>query len=758
MASRVCVLGRSFALVVALTCSAQAEDSPSPFTPSLASPDGSPIIAIFPPRLAAVARPLPHIATPPPGEQVPELDKLRFMAELAERVDARWHLSESPTWRAIMGWPEANESMALMPPGDALDKGLLRYPVPQGKADPSADFRASLALAWLDEARFSCQFPLRARFLAQQSLTPGPLPLERGRCRAFEGWAHPDEVADIELIYVAQRWQDVTASMGHIVFRIRKRRIDGGNDGSRVVGPSSETAFAYIAKDPADTPNYMFRGLTGGLTAGVELERFGDLWARYGVREGRDLHVYRLVLSDEERRFLLAEVFAQSRYDMKVPYAFLTVNCATMAYDTLRSLLPELPHRSDLLVHPHEVVSLLLEHGRAVPRGTIPARKTEAREAERRREALGDSLARTLTTLPQLARAHAARWSRPASRAATLRELVHALEGDLLRSAEPTASSASREAIDTLAAWADAVLDVEAFAVDQATHGYSPGASSPALEAALDLRSLLPASPRYETGLHEPLDLQPLPAGPTRPSGSRRATVQVHALSPLSSTDPTTTRLGLGWQTSVLDEDIGEPRLVTLARGSRMRLLVNELVVSSDGAGLTVERDRLVLVDSLTLGDGVRTDTGWVGARLGFGFGLELMSMPRIGLPFMVHLYGGPTLTLATSRDFSNHLALQLDLDAATWTRVAHGDALFRVTSGLVLEAGLALGDAHRLRLRGRLAPGLDLGGGVLELSASLRLELALVPESGIFLVISGSYRHGAPVAPPLDATIGIAF
>jgi hypothetical protein len=201
-----------------------------------------------------------------------------------------------------------------------------------------------------------------------------------------------------------------------------------------------------------------------------------------------------------------------------------------------------------------------------------------------------------------------------------------------------------------------------------------------------------------------------------------------------------------------------EERLVSLARGSRMRLLVNELVLSSDGGSLSVERDRLVLIDSLTLGDGVRTDLGWVGARLGFGFGLELMSMPRVGLPFMVHLYGGPTLTLANSRDFSNHVALQLDLDVATWTRVAHGDALFRMTGGLVLDAGFALGDAHRLRLRGRLAPGFDLGGGVLELSAVLKLELALIPSSGIFLVLTGSYRHGAPVRMPLDATLGIAF
>jgi hypothetical protein len=482
------------------------------------------------------------------------------------------------------------------------------------------------------------------------------------------------------------------------------------------------------------------------------------LWARYGIREGRDLHVYRLVLNDEERRFLLAEVFAQSRYDMKVPYAFLTVNCATMAYDTLRSLLPDLPHRSDLLVHPHEVVSLLLKHNRAVPRGTIPARKTEARDAERRREALGESLARTLTTLPEVNRAHAARWSRPASRAATLREVVHALESKLRVADSSHHLPVHGDNLHTLAAWADAVLDVEAFAVDQATHGYTPGASSPALEAALDLRSLLPASPRYESGLHEPLDLKPLHAGPTRPSGSRRATIELHTLSNLGSTDAATTRFGLGWQTSVLDEEIGEPRLVSLARGSRMRLLVNELVLSSDGAGLSVERDRLVLVDSLTLGDGVRTDTGWVGARLGFGFGLELMSMPRLGLPFMVHLYGGPTLTLAASRDFSNHLALQLDLDVATWTRVAHGDALFRMTGGLVLDAGLALGVAHRLRLRGRLAPGLDLGGGVLELSATLKLELALIPDSGIFLVLAGSYRHGAPVLTPLDATLGIAF
>lgn len=694
-----------------------------------AEPDPD-LVARFPLSLAEVARPLPR-ALQPDLESQPSLhDRLAAMAELAGRLDDRHQYSQSASWRAIMGWPE--HSMGLFPSSDPLDEGLERYPVPAGRADPATDFRASLALSWLDPRRFSCQFPLRARFLARAALTPpGPLPLERGACRAFGNWVDSQSV-DIDVIYVAQRWQDASATMGHVIFRLRKRDTD------HVVGASSEIAFAYVAKDPADTPGYMWKGLTGELTAGVEIERFGDVWARYGAREGRDLHVYRLNLSDEERLFFLAEVFAQSRHQMRVPYAFLTVNCATMAWDTLRSVLPELPEHDGLLVHPHEVISMLLSARRVTPRGTIAARKTLARDAEAERETLGSQLTQQVAI-----EAHEQRWRSPAARADALKVLSAALE-----------SAGPQDPIRTdavLISWADLTLDIEAFALDQETGGYRPGATGPALEAALELRALLPARDGHESlASHEPLLLAQTPAGGVRRSGSRQSSLAARVF-----VDDQAARPGLSWQTSVLDEQVGEARLVSLNPGARMRLLVNELVVVLNGESLEIERDRLVLVDSLTLGDTMRTDNGWFFSRLGFGFGAELMTRPRAGLPFFVQVHGGPALTLGHSRDFAEHLALTLELDLTGAARTG-GEGLLRVAAAFGLEASVGLG-LSRIRVRGQVRPGLALEGPVLTFGASVFFEIPLTM-NGLTLVGSAVWARGGPATVPLETSLGLSF
>lgn len=693
------------------------------------------IIALLPPQLASVVRPMP------PMPDASMRSKLAWMAELAHRVDERERLSATTAWRAVMGWAEASDEGGLLPPSPAADLGLERYPVPLGRTDPAIDFAASVALAWLDVRHFSCDFPLRARFLRDNGLAPaGPLPIEAGRCKAFEAWARPDEVTAIDLVYVAQRWQDAAATMGHVLFRVRRTSTG-------VVGPSFETVFSYIAKDSADTPGYMLKGMTGGLTAGVKLDAFGDIWARYGVREGRDLHVFELRLSADERRFLLAEVFAQDRRGMKVPYAFFTTNCATLAWDTLRAVLPELPEHDGLLVHPHEVASMMLRADRATARGVIPAVRTLARRAEQKREALAalDEVAREL---PELLAAHARRWEDVETRAQALRALKQAL-------VDRTVSDGTKV---QLAAWTDAVLDIEAFAVDQAQHGYVPGTTSPALEAALDLRASLPAGEVFEEDdpVIDPTLLTPFASAPVGPSGSRRSAI-LAGVSDLGDSAGGA-RATLAWQTSVLDEAVGEPRQVVLAGHARMRLLVNELTLSSGlGGDVAIESERLVIVDSASYANGVHTDQSWFGSHLGFAFGLETRTHPREGLPFALLATVGPTLTLAASDDWSSHIVIEASVRLASWARVDDGDPAFRSTLGFALALAAPLGDANRVHLYTRIAPGYDLGGFALEHELTLGLDFAL-GHGGLFLVLAASHRGGLPVGDGPEAHLGIAY
>lgn len=375
---------------------------------------------VLTPPLAAVLHPVP----PLPSDAME--DKLAWVAELARRADRSHGYSRSTAWRVLMGWPEVGDEGQLLGSGAAPDTSLSRYPVPGGRTDPALDFAASVALAWLDPKHFSCDFPLRARFLVDEGLVRGPLPLEEGRCRDFERWADLSRVEAIDTMYATPSWSDPSASMGHILFRIRHRGE------VRMTGQSFEPVFAYAAIDDPETPLYMLMGLVGELTASMTFEAMGEVYARYGQRESRDLIVYELKLSERELRFMLAEVYAQRMRKMAVPYAFLTTNCATLAYGLVRAVMPELPKRTDFLMHPHEVISALLEAQRARPVGLLPSGVTRARHAER---VLEDERADEVTRLD--AAIDLETWAIDRRRAAHTAEVSSArLDGLLNRRAE----------------------------------------------------------------------------------------------------------------------------------------------------------------------------------------------------------------------------------------------------------------------------------------------------------------------------------
>ncbi len=648
------------------------------------------------PPLAAVLAPLPPLTT------TSQEDKLAWVAELARRADAHHGYSSTPAWRAIMNWPEPADGLGAATGEPAPDRSLERYPVPRGREDPGLDFAASVALAWLDARRFSCDFPLRARFLVDHGLVRGPLPLEAGRCGAFERWADLERVEAIELIYVTPSWSDPSASMGHVIFRIRHSSQE------RITGHSFEPVFAYAAIDnPETTPFYILQGLTGLLTASMTFETMGDAYKRYGEKEGRDLIIYELDLTPRERRFFLAEVYTQRMKKMAIPYAFLTTNCATLAHDLVRAVLPELPRRSSFLMHPHEVVSALLEAGRAHPKALLPSAITRARAAERTVERLS---------------------SRP-----------------------HTVVAESAIDISAHTDLVDAELDLEAWVMRQ-RRGHEPGLPpNTELDELLDRRAALP--------LRAESRFLPAPVAPIAKSGSRVASVGVGFDVDLRP------RLSLGF--AIMDEPIGAPRQALLNRAGRMRLLASELTFSADPSGARLHAADLVVLSTLGLGDRPRTGLGWWAARSGFAFHFELMSRPAEGLDFGLVMRGGPALTLATSADFSDHLVLSLLAEGSAFARRpdegdeggAGHDA--RLALGLEIDAGLRL-DAtagHTLRLAARALPGWSFPHGFAwSIDGETRLELVVSRSAGLLLIPALHWRWDTPLGDTWEATLGLAW
>ncbi len=672
---------------------------------------------------ATLTAPLRRVLRPAPALPSPsQVHKLAWMAELARRVDLAEHHSSARAWRKIMHWPEPGDTLFTFDRA-APDTSPARFPVPGGRVDPATDFAASLALGWLDPRHFSCEFPLRARYLADHDLIPRPTPFEAGRCRAFERWAELDRVEAVEVVYVTPSWADASASMGHVIFRIRHSGAE------RVTGQSFEPVFAYAAIDDiATTSNYLFKGLTGGLTTSIKVEAMGEVYRRYGIAEARDLVLYELVLDRRELRYLLAEVHAQARQKTAVPYAFLAVNCASLAYDLIQSILPELPDRPNLMTHPHEVVSLLLENERARPLAVLPSRHTRAAVVERRLPELMAAMSPTLRRLPGLMALHRQRAGDVDARTQALRTLDASL----------TARALDPGDADRLARYVDALIDIETWAIDVRLGKIDPTATSPALDAALDLRASLP--------MREDERFFPLERMPLLPSGSRTRALSLG----LAGSRPIA-RLSL----AVIDEATAEPRQILLRQGGRMTVLKNETALAFDRDTVRLHEERVVIIDTATWSLGPVTELGWFSSRLGFHFAAETLSRPADGLDLALRVRGGLGLTLAASDDFADHLVIGASLEGASWS---HGEADVRAGAGLFVEAGLALGE-QRLRLSLRSLPGLAWPSGFSwALEGSAGLDLVLDRAAGLMWRTAWSARWDMPIADAWELTMGLAW
>jgi hypothetical protein len=699
-------------------------------------------LAGLPDALAPVARPF---ALPlPPLRGGGTIARLEVLAQIAHRVAQRHGFPESEAWRVLGAWSTRSGPSLLMfdePRIDGVDRRVEAYPVPLGRHEPRVDFAASFALAHVEPQRFACQFPLRFRFLAAQGLVAGAERVDVRRCRDVRAWLDPDAVEAFELIYVSQRWQDAAASMGHVLLRLRLKR-SGGDVG----GDQTDPTVAWVAQDPPETPHYLLKGLTGGLSAGPKFDMWGDVRTRYLLQEGRDAHHYELQMTGDERRWFIAELAAQRARPASIAYAFFTENCATMAWKVLRSALPELPEHAGWLFHPHELASELLKAGRARHLGPSKARKGRGIAAEAARSAIEEQLRASGWAPREASDALSRMFGEPHERAEALAALKRAFER-WWPDGRFAADDAERRAL--WLNWVDTTLDVEAFAIDT-QHGRVAGhLTSEPFEAALALRATLVEA--------SPPPAPPRPTGTVRASGSRRAHIMTGAWAERGRSRAV--RGLLRWQAGVLDEDVGEPRQAAFRRSSRMRLLVNALTFSSDGADLALEEQRLTVLETSDYAPGFRTNASWLATRIGWNFALESFSRPRQGLDFGLVLRGGPALRLWGDADLVNHGLLKVELEAnALVDRKRDGDfarAVGRVGFDIVTALGAP---EHRWRLTAMIGAAAMPSGLGLEASLATGIDWVLDRTSGLTLRLEAAWRLGFVRGDGWESLVGIVW
>jgi hypothetical protein len=635
-------------------------------------------------------------------------------------LDAGYGHSRRPAWRALMGWHPPLFTW-LTWQTEATERGLGRYAHPEGRTRPDADFTASVLLSQLDP-QFSCRFPLRAEYLRRARILPGPTPFAAGRCAEFEAWARPDEVAAIELIFASPSWREPATTAGHLLFRLKPGAPGPGLPAERVFSygvhrgeppkAPDNPSISLIDPDHSQAQGN-WPGLIGALRGSLLVEHQRDLLRRYALAERRDLFAYTLRLSPAQRRLLLAVFWQQHRTRSHGPYAFLSTNCARMADDALRAVLPELPPRRGWYFHPHEVVTRALAAQIAEPAGVTWSRRSLARQAE---ATLGVLEADPLSPLAA---------PTPLARSPSPEDLT------ILTGWLGTAPELSPDARATLTAWADAQLDLALFEADAAAAegAYEEATSTPLLEAALQLRARLPAA--YAPRLAPP-EPHALPTG-----GTRRAALGFG----VDQAGQPTGRLRAG----LIDEQPGEARAVALRRTARFELLVsdNRLRIRTDARPTWVET-RLTLLHTTELGRHVRRTDGDFGSRLNPLLDTGVGTLPEAGVPFggwlrlglAVHL-----LDLSMGVADTGFLSLGPDLNIESWA--TDGEPI-SATGGLHGELVLPTpGAHHQLRLRGRVGGGYALGGPRLRAEALARLDLLLWPAQGLQLLPYGRLRHG---------------
>ncbi len=692
--------------------------------------------------VCALASMAPAALRAAPPDTVPALDvvpalrrqehgktsRLAALAQDGHRIHAQRGLATHPDWLAIMDWQPVSGLDALRidaPRWTSYEMDLARFPVPDGRHDPVVDFAASVALARDDWRWFSCRFPVRARFLHLKGIVV-ETPLSE-RCHALRRWLDPARVEGIDLVYVAQRWRDASASMGHVLLRVREG--GGGGQGDRTV--------MWVALDPPETPGYLLKGVSGGLRGGPKFETWGEVLTRYRLTEGRDMHIYRLVLDDAEKAALLASIAVRRGGRSRIGYAFFTENCATMLWKILRGVVPELPEHASWMFHPHELPSELLRSGRAEYRETVRARRSLGIDGEAQRARVEEELREGGWLDVDTREALAAMDEGVEARAAALRGLTRTV----------ASSPAAGQAL--WARWADYTIDIEAFALDATLGEIRPHATSVAFEEALSLRASIPlVSGPPQT---------PTPQGTIGPSGSRLGRVLIGALADRGR--PGAPRAAVAWDVSVVDEEPGESRVAQFRRTSRIRLLANRLAWSSNGRDLAIEENRLVLFETAERGRGFETEEGALGARLGSSFAVVTESRPRLGLPFAALVRWGPGLLVAGDPSTFDYLTLTAELEAAAYLGARYAEARVRGVARLGFEVAVQLG-APEHRWRSQASAGLfaQPGGFGAEWRAETRIDLTLDRRSGLGLHLAARWAMGDVAGDGWQALFGVFY
>lgn len=258
------------------------------------------------------------------------------VARIEQRVDAL-QLYRHRVWQSLLHL-EAGRPQILDP--DFLLTGA--------RFDARSEMLASIVGLYA-QPESVCRFPARYLWLQRQLDLP-PLPLDA--CPQWQELRTRAPMDALSLVFVTESVVLPASMMGHAFLELSGQTADGHT-----------VAHALSFYTPAETynlPKLYWQAMVTGKQGVFALAPFNEVRAKYQREEKRNLWLYRLRTSEEDRRLILAHMLELKQ--TRLLYWFHSYNCATLLRNLL-ALTGRLPMSREPWETPKDLVKAVHQAG-----------------------------------------------------------------------------------------------------------------------------------------------------------------------------------------------------------------------------------------------------------------------------------------------------------------------------------------------------------------------------------------------------------
>jgi len=270
-------------------------------------------------------------------EQAADASQLtpHYLTELLAQAQAK-KLHDAPVWLTLVHYKSS-----LFLGTESLVDSASFFLADNGKFDPQAELRATLASFFSDTVIAPTEYPAQCRFPARYQWLKTQLDFDSGRlaenpCETLQKYYEAIDPEGITIVFPSTHPNSPSSMFGHTLLRIDKKNQ---TDETRMLAFS----ISYAAVIPQDQGmlSYTVFGLTGGFPGSFNVLPYYVKLREYGQIENRDVWEYRLNIPKEDVDFLLMHAFelVYAYFD----YYFFTENCSYHLLSLLDVLYADTP-------------------------------------------------------------------------------------------------------------------------------------------------------------------------------------------------------------------------------------------------------------------------------------------------------------------------------------------------------------------------------------------------------------------------------